>query len=230
MTGEDEDLATATSPAARKPGRRRSESAKTVSPEEAAADDEETAPTDEPGSTPAEETDGAQSESNSQLADRLDEVARATVNHLLRRYFRGVESGGRETAELELAESLARVQGFFNCVPAPADTKAGPWMPLTFFKGQENEWRYWGRPVYWLERQVVDQIAVAVMGTQAWGEACEDVYPVVRMIDVSRRPYTDEWQCIESVTAAEARELAAALAEAADKADLLEAARRDPKD
>lgn len=165
MTGEDESLATATSPAAKKARREQSRTAATLSPQE------EPAPLDESESTPAEETDGAQSESDSELADRLGEVARATVNLLLRRYFRGVESGGRETAKSGLAELRAEVRGFFNCVPAPADTKAGPLMPLIFFKGQENEWRYWGRPVYWLDRQVLEQLSVLVTGTQAWGQA-----------------------------------------------------------
>lgn len=66
---------------------------KTASPEEFAAS-EETASIDESESTPAEETNGAQSESDPDEADRINEVIRATVNVLLRRYFRGVENVG----------------------------------------------------------------------------------------------------------------------------------------
>lgn len=143
---------------------------------------------------------------------------------------RNRQNGGLETAESELAESLARARDFFTCVPAPADTTAGPWMPLTANKGQEDEEFYWGRPVYWLDRQVLEQLSVLVTGTQAWGQACVDVHPEVLVTDSAQRPYTEDWWRIEVLTAAKAREIAAALLEAAEKADALEVANSSQKD
>jgi len=172
MIGEDESLASSPITATRKSGHGKSDSVKTASPEEAVAS-EETASIDGPESTPPEESNGAQTESDPDESDPINEVIRATVNALLRRYFRGVENGVRETAESELAESLARARDFFTCVPAPAGTTAGPWMPLTANKGQEDEESYWGRPVYWLDRQVLEQLSVAASrGVVDFGSVC----------------------------------------------------------
>ena len=41
--------------------------------------------------------------------------------------------------------------------------------------------------------------------------------------DSAQRPYTDDWLRLDTVTPAKAREIAAALMEAADKADAVEA-------
>lgn len=229
MIGEDESLEKEPSPAARKSGHGRSDSVKTTNPKEATAS-EETAPIDESESTPAEETNGAQSESDPGEADRINEVIRLTVNLILRRYFRKIENGERETAESELSDLLERARDGFTCVPAPADTTAGPWMPLTANKGQEDEEFHWARPVYWLDRQVLEQLSVVVMGTQDWGEDSGEVYPQVLVTDPAHRPYTKDWWRLKAVTPAEAREVAAALAEAADKADEVEAALDDQKD
>lgn len=103
-------------------------------------------------------------------------------------------------------------------------------MPLTANKGQEDEEFYWGRPVYWLDRQVLEQLSVLVTGTQAWGQACVDVHPEVLVTDSAQRPYTEDWWRIEVLTAAKAREIAAALLEAAEKADALEVANSSQKD
>lgn len=75
-----------------------------------------------------------------------------------------------------------------------------------------------------MDRQVLEQLSVVVMGTQAWGEHSGDVDPQVLVTDSAYRPYTDNWRRIESVAPAEAREIAAVLAEAADKAEEVEAA------
>jgi hypothetical protein len=222
MTGKDEGTTKAAGGPAMKARDHTSRTEATSSPEETAGGIEP-ANTHESESTPAEQTDAAQSESDIEEAHRLDEILRATVNLALRRYFRKVENGKRETAESELGELLAKARDQFTCVPTPADTKPGTWMPLTANKGEEDEYSYWGRPVYWLDRQVLEQLSVVVMGTQEWAQASEDVYPEVLVIDSEHRPYTEDWWRIEAVTPAKAREIAVALAEAADKAEEVEA-------
>lgn len=222
MTGEDESLTKATSRRAKKARHETSRTEAISSPEEAVTAGE-SATTDESESNPPEETEGAQSESDLKEADRIDEVLRATVNLILRRYFRKIENGERETAESELSDLLARAREGFTCVPAPADTTPGPWTPFIANSGEEDEYLYWGRPVYWLDRQVLEQQSVVVMGTQAWGEISEDVYPQVLITDSTHMPYTEDWRRLDTVTPAKAREIAAALLEAADKADAVEA-------
>ena len=229
MIGEDESLAKAPSRTAKKARHDTSRTEATSRPEETAGTGEP-ATTDDSESTPTEETKEVQSESDLEEADRLDEVLRATVNLILRRYFRKVENGERETAESELAELLARARDGFTCVPAPADTTPGPWIPLIANKGEEDQYSYWGRTVYWLDRQVVGQLSVVVMGTQAWGEDSGDVYPQVLITDSAHRPYTKDWWRLDTVTPAEAREVAAALAQAADKAEEVEATFCSQKD
>jgi hypothetical protein len=228
MIGEDEGSTKATGGTARKARGHTTRTEATSSPE-ATAGSVGPANTDESESTPAEETDAAQSESDIEEAHRLDEVLRATVNLVLRRYLRKVENGKREPAESELGELLARARDQFTCVPTPADTKPGPWTPLIANEGEDDEYSYWGRPVYWLDRQVLEQLSVVVMGTQEWAQASDDVYPEVLVTDSAHRPYTKDWWRLEISTPAKAREIAAALVEAADKAEAVKKALDDQK-
>lgn len=229
MTREGESLTKATGKTAMKAPHNEFRKETTFGPEEPAGGTEP-ATTNESESTPTEVTQGAQSESDTSKADRLDEVLDAAVTLILRRYVRKVENGDRWTAESDLAELLGRARELFTCAPAPADSTPGPWTPLIANKDQDDEYSYWGRPVYWMNRQVLDQLSVVVMGTQAWGEDSGDVYPEVLVTDSAHRPYTEDWWRLEAVTPAKAREIAAALAEAADKADEVEAALCPQKD
>ena len=149
MTGEEESTTKATTRMTKKARHDTARTEATSRPEEAPGKGEP-ATIDDSEPMPTEETNGAQSDSDREEADRLDQVLRATVDLMLRRYFRKVESGERETAESELAELLTRARGQFTCVPSPADTTPGPWTPLIANKGQEDEFSYWGRPVYWM--------------------------------------------------------------------------------
>lgn len=178
----------------------------------------------EQGVDEAAQTDESDSTSmvGSGFADRLDELIYATLDLILGMYLRKVENGERDSAESELTDALARARTRFTGVPAPADTTTGPWGPLIANSGEDDERSYWGRPVYWLNRPVLEQLSVVVMGTQAWGQASENVSPEVLVDDTDHRPYTEDWWRFETLTASKAREISEALAEAADRADAVE--------